>query len=234
LLEVNRISVYYGKAIALDRISLRIDKKETVGLIGPNGAGKTTLLNTVMGLLRPKTGGINFMDERIDGLPPHILVKKRIALCPESRRVATEMTVNEFLHMGAYARKDKGKIQEDFERVFKLFPELEERKSQLCGTLSGGEQQMVSIGRALMSDPILLMLDEPSLGLAPLVKTAIFEEIKRICEIGISILLVEQDASLALRTVDRAYVLEAGRIVLEGKSENLWDNVHVKEAYLGI
>lgn len=234
MLSVEGLSVHYGKAQALEDVSLTVERGEFLALIGPNGAGKTTLLNTIAGLLKPSAGEIRFRGTRTDLLPAFEVVKLRMSLCPENRHLAPEMTVLENLELGAYLRKDKPEIARDLEWVFTLFPRLKERHKQLAGTLSGGEQQMLAIGRSLMSRPLLLMLDEPSLGLAPLMKERIFEKIAEIRESGVTVLLVEQDASLALNLADRAYVMENGRVILEGYGKFLLENPYVVETYLGI
>jgi len=234
LLSVNNITVYYGSALALKDVSLKVEEGEIVAVLGPNGAGKTTLLRSIFGLVKISKGSINFMGREIHKLPPYSIAKIGISLCPERRRLFPEMTVLENLEMGAYMRKDKDEIRKDLKRVFELFPILEERRNQKAGTLSGGEQQMLAIGRALMSRPKLLMLDEPSLGLSPIIKGRIFKSVEEIRNEGITILLVEQDASSALRIADRAYILEVGRVALEGKSKDLVASEQVKKAYLGI
>jgi len=234
LLNVNNITVYYGSALALKDVSLKVEEGEIVAVLGPNGAGKTTLLRSIFGLVKISKGSINFMGRETHKLPPYSIAKIGISLCPERRRLFPEMTVLENLEMGAYMRKDKDEIRKDLKRVLELFPILEERRNQKAGTLSGGEQQMLAIGRALMSRPKLLMLDEPSLGLSPIIKGRIFKSVEEIRNEGITVLLVEQDASSALRIADRAYILEVGRVVLEGKSKDLVASEQVKKAYLGI
>ncbi len=233
LLEVNGINVYYGGIHALKALSFAIYEGEIVTLIGANGAGKTTTLNTISGLLRPRSGEISLAGRDITRIPPHETVKRGVSQAPEGRKIFANMTVKENLELGAYLRKDKAGIAADFERVFTLFPRLKERLLQNAGTLSGGEQQMLSIGRALMSRPKLLLLDEPSLGLAPLLVKAIFQVIAEINQQGTTILLVEQNANLALRTARRGYVLETGRIVLADSAPALLQNEQVKSAYLG-
>lgn len=233
LLEVNNIHTYYGNIHALKGVSLHVDKGEIVTLIGTNGAGKTTTLNTISGLLKPREGNIKLDGQRINELPPHKVVGLGISQAPEGRRVFARLTVMENLEMGAYARDDKQGIREDMERVFSLFPVLKERRSQVGGTLSGGEQQMLSMGRALMASPQIFLLDEPSMGLAPMLVEAIFEVIQDINRQGITILLVEQNALMALEVANRGYVLETGAIVLEGTAEELRQNPEVKAAYLG-
>lgn len=233
ILEVNDIHTYYGNIHALKGVSLSVNEGEIVTLIGANGAGKTTTLNTISGLLKPREGHIRFEGQRIDLLPPHKIVEMGISQAPEGRRVFTRLTVMENLEMGAYARDDTEGIREDMERVFELFPVLEERRNQVGGTLSGGEQQMLSMGRALMARPKIFLLDEPSMGLAPMLVEAIFEVIQDINQQGTTILLVEQNALMALAVADRGYVLETGNIVLEGTAEELRENPEVKAVYLG-
>lgn len=234
MLEVKNLSVYYGKAQALHDVNLRVDKGEIVTIIGPNGTGKTALLRAISGLLKPTEGTIKFQGERIDKLPPHEIVKRGIAHCPERRRLFPEMTVMENLELGAYLRKDAEKIRNDLETVIKLFPLLKERKSQEARTLSGGEQQMLAIARALMSNPKLLMLDEPSLGLAPIIREKLTNAIYEIERSGVTILMVEQDVGLALSLCDRGYVFEEGSVCMEGSRRYLKDNPRIKKAYLGI
>jgi len=215
-------------------MSLKIARGEMVSVLGANGAGKTTLLLTLSGILRPTEGEIYFLNERIDGLEPHLIVQKGVVRIPEGRKIFQEMTVLENLELGSYIRTAKRYRKENLSKVFVLFPRLEERKNQFAGTLSGGEQQMLAIGRGLMTLPQILMLDEPSLGLAPLIVMNLFEVIKGINQEGTTILLVEQNMQLALSTVQRGYVLENGRIILEGKSENLLKEDYMRKAYLGI
>jgi branched-chain amino acid transport system ATP-binding protein len=230
LLEVKAIKVLYGKAIALNGLTLSVDEKEMVGVVGPNGAGKSTLLRAISALV-PAEGEILYRGDRIDHRPPHEIVRQGIIHCPERRQLFVDFTVAENLEMGAFLRKDKGKIQEDLAYVYRLFPVLEERRSQLSATLSGGEQQMLAIGRALMSGPKLLMLDEPSMGLSPLIKNLLVEGIKSIWKTGLTVLIVEQDASLTLSLVERVYILEHGKVGLEGKSRDLMNNEEVKRVY---
>jgi len=234
LLEVKDVAVNYGKAEVLHDVNLRVDKGDIVTIIGPNGTGKTALLRVISGLMKPAGGTITFLGERIDGLPPHEIVKKGIAHCPERRRLFPEMSVMENLEMGAYLRKDPENIQRDMEKVIGLFPLLEERKGQDSRTLSGGEQQMLAIARALMSDPKLLILDEPSLGLAPIIREKLIDAIKEIKRAGITILMVEQDVWLALSLCDQGYVFEEGTVVMGGSKRFLEGNPRIKEAYLGI
>ena len=233
MLTLDNVSVNYGAIEALTSISMHVDAGEVVTLIGANGAGKTTTLRTITGLLHPREGKITFEGEDISGRPTHRLVAQGISMSPEGRGVFANLSVRENLHMGAYLKKDKREIAADMDRVFQMFPRLKERESQKAGTLSGGEQQMLAIGRALMSRPRLLLLDEPSLGLAPLVVHTIFEAIDEIKSKGTTILLVEQNAHAALTHSDRAYVLETGRIVMEGPSKDLAADPRIKEAYLG-
>jgi branched-chain amino acid transport system ATP-binding protein len=233
MLTLDNVSVNYGAIEALTGISMHVDKGEVVTLIGANGAGKTTTLRTITGLLQPRDGKITFEGEDIGGRPTHRLVARGISMSPEGHGVFANLSVRENLQMGAYLNKDKRRIASDMERAFQMFPRLKERESQKAGTLSGGEQQMLAIGRALMSQPRLLLLDEPSLGLAPLVVHTIFEAIDEIRGKGTTILLVEQNAHAALGHSDRAYVLETGRIVMEGSSKELAADPRIKEAYLG-
>lgn len=233
MLSLENISVNYGAIEALTGITMRVEKGEVVTLIGANGAGKTTTLRTITGLLEPSEGRIVFEGDDISGKPTHQLVARGISMSPEGRGVFANLSVRENLQMGAYLNKKKAKVAKDMERVFQMFPRLKERESQKAGTLSGGEQQMLAMGRALMSEPRLLLLDEPSLGLAPLVVHTIFEAIDEIRTEGTTILLVEQNAHAALKHSDRAYVLETGRIVMEGPSRELAADPRIKEAYLG-
>lgn len=233
MLTLENVSVSYGAIEALTDISLHVKKGEVVTLIGANGAGKTTTLRTITGLLEPKKGKVTYEGEDISGAPTHSLVPKGIAMSPEGRGVFANLSVRENLDMGAYIFNDKKRIAEDMEKWFALFPRLKEREKQKAGTLSGGEQQMLAMARALMSRPRLLLLDEPSLGLAPLLVHTIFEAIDNIRAEGTTILLVEQNANAALHHSDRAYVLETGRIVMEGDSKTLAQDPRVKEAYLG-
>ena len=232
LLEVNDINVYYGAIHAIKGISFEVNEGEIVTLIGANGAGKSTTLNTVSGLLRSKTGSIHFLGEDIGKVPAHKLVERGLSQVPEGRRVFLQMTVQENLEMGAFTEKASS-IAGNLEKVYEQFPRLKERYKQVAGTLSGGEQQMLAMGRALMSSPKLLMLDEPSMGLAPILVEQIFEIIKRLHEAGTTILLVEQNAQMALSIADRAYVLETGKISLSGPASELLHNDSVRKAYLG-
>ena len=233
MLKLNKIHTFYGKIEALKGIDLHVKKGEIVCLIGANSAGKTTTLLTISGIVRPKEGEIIFNDENITNLAPDKIVKKGVVHVPEGRRIFPELTVEENLILGAYTKKDKVKIKEDIEKVFSLFPILKERYKQLAGTMSGGEQQMLAIGRGLMSEPKIMLLDEPSLGLAPKIVEKIFEIIKEINSEGTSILLVEQNANMALQISSRGYVIETGKITLEGSSDELLNNENVKKAYLG-
>jgi branched-chain amino acid transport system ATP-binding protein len=233
MLTLENISVSYGAIKALKGVSMHVEAGEVVTLIGANGAGKTTTLRTITGLLSPTEGRILFEGQEISGKPTHQLVARGISMSPEGRGVFANLTVHENLQMGAYLKKNKAEIAKDLERGFRMFPRLKERESQKAGTLSGGEQQMLAMARALMSRPRLLLLDEPSLGLAPLVVHTIFEAIDEIRGEGTTILLVEQNAHAALKHSDRAYVLETGRIVMEGPSKDLAADPRIKEAYLG-
>ena len=235
LLKVTDLNVYYGAIHALKGLSFEVGEGEIVSLIGANGAGKTTAMHTVSGLLRSRTGSVEFMDTNITKTEPHRIVKMGLAQVPEGRRVFASMSVLENLEMGAYIRTAASKkgIDEDLEMVFTRFPRLKERRKQVAGTLSGGEQQMLAIGRALMSRPRMLLLDEPSMGLSPILVQVIFSCITEVNRGGTTILLVEQNAKMALTVSDRAYVLETGSVVLEGRAADLLDNEQVKEAYLG-
>ena len=234
ILEVNDLNVYYGAIHAIKNISFEIKKGEIVTLIGANGAGKTSTLHAVSGLLPLKSGEVSLNGVNITGMEAHKLVTKGMAHVPEGRRIFTELTVLENLEMGAYTRNDKDGIKEDLEKMFVLFPRLAERKKQIAGTMSGGEQQMLAIARALMSKPTILLMDEPSMGLAPLLVQEIFKIIERINkEEGVTILLVEQNAHMALSVANRAYVLETGEIIKEGAGKDLLDDPDIKKAYLG-
>jgi branched-chain amino acid transport system ATP-binding protein len=233
MLKIEDINVYYGVIHALKGVSLEINQGEIVTLIGANGAGKSTLLKTISGLLKPKNGNILFEGQSISGKVAQSIVKQGLSHVPEGRRVFANMSVEENLELGAYLRKDKQGIKEDFEKVFTLFPRLQERRKQLSGTLSGGEQQMLAMGRALMARPKLLLLDEPSMGLAPLLVKTIFRIIEEINKSGTTILLVEQNANMALSIADRAYVIETGKIVISGSSEELNQSDQIRMAYLG-
>lgn len=233
MLALADVNVYYGAIHALKGISLEVNQGEIVTLIGSNGAGKSTCLKTISGLLRPKTGKVMFKGTDLANVAPQTIVAQGISQVPEGRRVFANMTVIENLELGAYLRKDKSGIKEDIKRVYDLFPRLLERKNQLSGTLSGGEQQMLAMGRALMSKPQLLLLDEPSMGLAPILVKQIFSIIKEINASGTTILLVEQNAHMALSIANRAYVIETGKIVLSGDAKQLAASEEVRKAYLG-
>jgi branched-chain amino acid transport system ATP-binding protein len=234
VLRVEKVSVYYGKAIALKGVSLHVEKGELVTLLGANGAGKSTLLKTLSGIQRPREGRIVLEGEEIQKLPPHLIVKRGIIHVPEGRELFPELTVQENLWMGSYLREDASAVERDLDFVFKIFPFLDERKTQEAGTLSGGESQMLAIARGLLSAPKILMLDEPSLGIAPLMRDHIFQTVLQIYkEKEMTILLVEQNAKWALRVSSRAYILENGGITLEGKGSDLAQNDYVKKAYLG-
>lgn len=233
MLTINNINVNYGSIRAIKDVSFQVHQGEIVTLIGANGAGKTTILHTISGLLRAQSGEIIFKDQTVSSTEPHQLLKMGMAHVPEGRRVFSQMSVLENLELGAYTRKNKKEIEENISKVFERFPRLKERKKQLAGTLSGGEQQMLAIGRALMSKPKLLLLDEPSMGLAPILVKEIFNIIQEINQTGTTILLVEQNAHMALSIAHRAYVLETGKIVMEGKAESLLGNEQVRKAYLG-
>ncbi|HEV8437791.1 MAG TPA: ABC transporter ATP-binding protein [Methylomirabilota bacterium] len=233
MLALEGVVSRYGRITALDGVTLRVGRGEFVCLIGANGAGKTTTLKTISGLLHPAAGRIVFEGDEIHGLPPQQILRRGIAHCPEGRRVFPHMTVRENLEMGAYLRDDAGQVAADRERVFAHFPILGERRRQPAGTLSGGEQQMLAIGRALMARPRLILFDEPSLGLAPTMVETVFAIIAGIQRDGATVLMVEQNAYMALRLATRAYVMETGRIALEGPARELLDDEHVKRAYLG-
>jgi len=236
ILEIKDLSFAYGEIVALRGISLSIKENEIVTLLGGNGAGKTTTLTAISGLEKGITNGeIYFCGERIDNLPPHIIATKGIAHCFEGRRIFSKLTVKENLAMGAYLRKANSiDVKKDFEYVYSLFPILKERSKQIAGTLSGGEQQMLAIGRALMQKPKLLLLDEPSLGLAPIIVEDIFKAIKRIHDDGIAILLVEQNCNVALNVADRGYIIETGNIIISDSAKALLNNEEVKKSYMGI
>jgi len=230
MLEVKDIRVLYGKAIALNGLSMNLNAEELVGVVGPNGAGKTTLLRAISAVV-PVEGEITFNGEPIHRRKPHEIVKMGIVHCPERRQLFTEFTVEENLQMGAFLRKDRDKIQQDLAHVYSLFPVLDRRQKQISGTLSGGEQQMLAIGRSLMGKPKLLMMDEPSMGLSPLVKNNLADSIVDIWKSGMTVLVVEQDASLTLGLTQRVYILEHGKVGLEGESHALMDNEEVKRVY---
>jgi branched-chain amino acid transport system ATP-binding protein len=234
MLKLNGVNVFYGDAQALWDVSLEVSKGELVAIVGSNGAGKSTTLKTISGILQPASGTIEFLGEKISGLAPHVIVEKGIAHVPEGRRLFPRLTVLENLKLGSYIKEAKSRREETLKWVFQLFPRLEERKNQLAGTLSGGEMQMLAIGRGLMSRPKLLMLDEPSLGLAPKLVLTVFEIVKKLHEEGITILIVEQNVGHTLELADRAYVLETGHITLQGTGKQLLNNPHIKKAYLGL
>lgn len=234
LLEVDAVDTYYGRVQALQRVSMTIDEGEIVTLIGSNGAGKTTTLRTISGLTHPTRGKVRLRGKEISSLPPDRIVQLGIGHAPEGRRIFHRMSVRDNLFLGAYARKDGPAVREDEERVYRLFPRLKERRHQIGGTLSGGEQQMLAIGRAMMSRPKVLLLDEPSLGLAPILVDTIFQVIFDINKEGTTILLIEQNAAKALQVANRGYVLETGRIVKEGTAKALRESPDVQRAYLGI
>jgi branched-chain amino acid transport system ATP-binding protein len=233
-LEVRDLNTYYGNIHALQGVSIAVRDGEIVTLIGANGAGKSTTLRTISGILQPRQGQITLDGQQINGLPPHRIVELGVCQVPEGRRIFSRMTVLENLEMGAFARKDRGRLGADLDRVFQLFPRLKERISQKGGTLSGGEQQMLAIGRALMSRPKILLLDEPSMGLAPILVETIFRTVQEINQQGVTVLLVEQNALMALQVANRGYVLETGAIVLDDTAANLRENETVQKAYLGI
>jgi len=233
MLEVRDLHVHYGSIRAVKGISLEVKEGEVVALIGANGAGKTTLLNAISGFLRPRQGMIRFQGKEIQGLPPNAVVSRGIVQVPEGRSILTQMTVMENLEMGAYLRKDAPEVRRDLDKILQRFPRLRERKNQLGGTLSGGEQQMLAIGRALMAKPQILLLDEPSMGLSPLMVKEVFQIIRDIKTAGTTLLLVEQNARMALREADRGYVLENGSVVLQESAEDLLESPLVQEAYLG-
>lgn len=233
MLEIKDIEVYYGVIQAIKGISFEVNEGEVIALIGANGAGKTTTLQTITGLISPKKGQILFEGQDITRVPAHKIVSMGMAHVPEGRRVFAQLSVLDNLKLGAYTRRDKEELEETLIRVYKRFPRLEERKNQIAGTLSGGEQQMLAMGRALMSHPKILLMDEPSMGLSPIFVNEIFDIIQEVSKGGTTVLLVEQNAKKALSIADRGYVLETGRIVLEGNAKELLDNAQVKKAYLG-
>ncbi|HEX2696731.1 MAG TPA: ABC transporter ATP-binding protein [Anaerolineales bacterium] len=234
VLNIENAHTYYGNIHALKGISLRIEKGEIVSLIGANGAGKTTTLRTIAGLLKPHEGRIELNGEDLTKYKPHEIVYKGVSMVPEGRGIFARLTVTENLEMGAYSQNGRQQLQEDFERVFALFPRLKERRSQLGGTLSGGEQQMLAMGRALMARPTVLLLDEPSMGLAPVLVELIFETIQKINQEGVTVLLVEQNALMALTIANRGYVIQTGEIVLSDTAASLKENETVRKSYLGI
>jgi branched-chain amino acid transport system ATP-binding protein len=234
MLEVENLSAAYGLVQILWDVSFKIKEKEIVSIIGPNGAGKTTLVKTIMGLLPAKTGTIRFKGENIEKLPTYEIVKKGVSLIPEGREIFPKMTVEENMLLGAYTIKDKNAVKESKERVYQIFPVLKKKEKDLAQTLSGGEQQMLVICRSLMSNPQLLILDEPSLGLAPIIVGKVVDTLRKINEEGVTVLLVEQNIRDSLNIADRGYVLEKGKIIIEGKGRELLSNDHIKEVYLGI
>ena len=233
MLEVKDLEVYYGMIQAIKGVSFHVDQGEVIALIGANGAGKTTILHTVTGLLSPKKGSVVFEGQEVTKIPAHKIVSLGMAHVPEGRRVFAELSVYENLKMGAYTRKDKSEIEENLQKIYERFPRLKERKNQMAGTLSGGEQQMLAMGRALMSQPKIIRMDEPSMGLSPILVNEIFDIIQEVSKSGTTVLLVEQNAKKALSIADRAYVLETGRIALEGRAEDLLRDDSIKKAYLG-
>lgn len=233
MLEIKDLEVYYGMIQAIKGVSFEVSEGEVIALIGANGAGKTTILHTITGLLEAKKGAVMFDGKDITKVPAHKIVSMGMAHVPEGRRVFANLTVLQNLKMGAYTRKDKTEIEETLKTIYKHFPRLEERQNQLAGTLSGGEQQMLAMGRALMSHPRIILMDEPSMGLSPIFVNEIFDIIKEVSASGTTVLLVEQNAKKALSISDRAYVLETGKIVLEGKADDLLNNDSIKKAYLG-
>ena len=233
MLEIKDLEVYYGMIQAIKGVSFEVNKGEVIALIGANGAGKTTILHTISGLIAPKNGSIMFEGTDITKVPAHKIVSMGMAHVPEGRRVFTEMTVFQNLKMGAYTRKNKAEFEETLKMVYERFPRLEERKNQIAGTLSGGEQQMLAMGRALMSHPSIILMDEPSMGLSPIFVNEIFDIIKSVSETGTTVLLVEQNAKKALAIADRAYVLETGNIVRSGVASELMNDDSIKKAYLG-
>ncbi|TAH71168.1 MAG: ABC transporter ATP-binding protein [Anaerolineaceae bacterium] len=233
MLEVRDLQVYYGVIQAIKNVNFKVDEGEIIALIGANGAGKTTILHTITGLITPKQGEILYEGADLKKAPAHKIVSMGLAHVPEGRRVFSQLTVHENLLMGAYTRSDKNEIEDTLLHVFKRFPRLEERRNQMSGTLSGGEQQMLAMGRALMSKPRIILMDEPSMGLSPILVEEVFDIIKSINKSGTTVLLVEQNAKKALSIAHRAYVLETGNIVLEGDAKELMNNESVKKAYLG-
>jgi branched-chain amino acid transport system ATP-binding protein len=234
MLEVNNIHTYYGNIHALKGITLTVEEGEIVTLIGANGAGKTTTLRTISALLRPRQGAVIFEGEDISNIPAHRMIYKGVAMVPEGRGIFSRLTISENLDMGAFSRTDKASIKSDLERVFSLFPRLKERRTQVAGTLSGGEQQMLAIGRAIMSHPRLLLLDEPSMGLAPVLVETIFDTVEAINKEGTTVLLVEQNANMALGIANRGYVMQTGQIVLSDTADKVMKDPTVQKAYLGM
>jgi branched-chain amino acid transport system ATP-binding protein len=234
MLDIENVSAAYGMVQILRDVSFHVEEKEIISIIGPNGAGKTTLVKTIMGLLHPKNGTIRFKGENIEKLPPYEIVKKGLILIPEGRDIFPRMTVEENLKLGAYTANGKSNINEAKEKVYQIFPVLKKKQKALAQTLSGGEQQMLVICRSLMSNPQLLILDEPSLGLAPIIVEKVLDTVRKINEEGVTILLVEQNIRDSLDIADRGYVLEQGKIILEGKSKELLCNNHIKQVYMGL
>jgi branched-chain amino acid transport system ATP-binding protein len=234
MLEIENVSAAYGMVQILRDVSFKVEQGEIVSIIGPNGAGKTTLAKTIMGFLKPQNGTIKFKGENIERLATHDIVKKGLTMIPEGREIFPRMTVEENLHLGAYSVKDKAKVKETLEKVLQIFPVLKKKEKALAQTLSGGEQQMLVICRSLMSNPQMLILDEPSLGLAPIIVEKVLDTVRAINEEGVTVLLVEQNIHDSLNVANRGYVLEEGKIVLEGKSRELLSNSHIKEVYLGL
>ena len=233
MLEIKDLEVYYGMIQAIKGVSFEVNQGEVIALIGANGAGKTTILHTITGLLSPKKGSVIFEGKDITKIPAHKIVSLGMAHVPEGRRVFSDLSVYENLKMGAFTRKNKNEFEEILRKVYDRFPRLEERKNQMAGTLSGGEQQMLAMGRALMSKPSIILMDEPSMGLSPILVNEIFDIIQEVSKSGTTVLLVEQNAKKALSIADRAYVLETGKIVLDGKAEDLLNDDSIKKAYLG-
>lgn len=233
MLEIRDLEVYYGMIQAIKGVSFEVNQGEVIALIGANGAGKTTILHTITGLLSPKKGSVIFEGKDITRIPAHKIVSLGMAHVPEGRRVFADLSVYENLKMGAFTRKNKAEFEEILRKVYDRFPRLEERKNQMAGTLSGGEQQMLAMGRALMSKPSIILMDEPSMGLSPILVNEIFDIIQEVSKSGTTVLLVEQNAKKALSIADRAYVLETGKIVLDGKAEDLLNDDSIKKAYLG-
>jgi branched-chain amino acid transport system ATP-binding protein len=233
ILQLKNVDVHYGKIQALAEIQISINEAELVCLLGGNASGKSTTLKTILGVVRPSAGSIEFLGDRIDRLPTKKIVEKGVSIVPENRRIFPKLTVLENLELGAYLRNDTQKIAEDMDRIFDLFPRIKERRQQYGATLSGGEQQMLAMGRALMSRPKLLLMDEPSMGLAPILVESSFETIQRVNQEGVTIFVVEQNANMALSIADRGYVLQLGRIVLHDEAQNLLNNEMMKKAYLG-
>jgi branched-chain amino acid transport system ATP-binding protein len=234
MLEVNNVNAGYGVVQILWDVSFNIKEKEFVCIIGPNGAGKTTLVRTIAGLLPPKSGTIRFKGENLEKLPPYEIIKKGVTMVPEGREIFPRMTVEENIRLGAYTVRDKEKVADSKERVYQIFPVLKKKEKTLAQNLSGGEQQMLVIGRSLMSNPQLLILDEPSLGLAPIIVEKVLDTLQTINEDGVTILLVEQNIRDSLNIANRAYVLEEGKIIIEGEARELLNNTHIKEVYLGV